>query len=325
MYFVSGKILQRLRTHQAHVSLEVYSMSIDGESENLGQILLPIPDAKLVLMKNGKREITQIKKYVVDKGEWKPLSKGKPAVRAGLFVVEMPPSENDRNKDVGTPLRRPLRLNDADSEDLGLEIRSAMHVDQCLVANVSPPLTSASSVLSSEQTSTALTAGFSDTDKVLQIGEGQTPYTFIFRVTHLYCFVPNLKPDVKPYIELNSFANHSAEYPVIIDNAVWRLLSNQSYTIAVRGNTADVVSWLRSHGRITIHLRLAYPNGHTRTVGSARVRLGEISEGLIEERICMVYSRSLEISSSPLNEFARATVQTGLLPFTEPDGSWSDG
>jgi hypothetical protein len=63
-------------------------------------------------MNNGKRDLAQIKQFVVDKGDWLSISKNNRAqIKAGLFIVEMPRSPDTAayNKDVGTPLQRPLR------------------------------------------------------------------------------------------------------------------------------------------------------------------------------------------------------------------------
>ncbi|CAO3650608.1 unnamed protein product [Cunninghamella blakesleeana] len=87
-------------------------------------------------MKHGKKPFNVIKDYVVDKGNWKQFGKeGRYKIKAGLFIVDMPPPADQRHKEVATPLRKPISSKSID-EEFGIELGSA---------NVSQYLTSSSS------------------------------------------------------------------------------------------------------------------------------------------------------------------------------------
>ncbi|CAO3652707.1 unnamed protein product [Cunninghamella echinulata] len=86
----------------------------------IGSIQLDVVKARAIYMKHGNKPFNVIKDYVVDKGNWKPFGKeGRFKLKAGLFIVDMPPPADQRHKAVATPLRQPL------DEELGLELGSA--------------------------------------------------------------------------------------------------------------------------------------------------------------------------------------------------------
>ncbi|KAH8554160.1 hypothetical protein BGW37DRAFT_409848, partial [Umbelopsis sp. PMI_123] len=103
-YFVSAKLLRRLRKQGAQVRLDVATLSLDSRHEVMGTVSLDVKDAKMVLMKDGKRELREVEAYVVDKGNWLPLSpptgtksillSPNPEIKAGLFVLDMPQAVN---------------------------------------------------------------------------------------------------------------------------------------------------------------------------------------------------------------------------------------
>ncbi|KAI9288874.1 hypothetical protein BC943DRAFT_267297, partial [Umbelopsis sp. AD052] len=127
-YFVSAKLLRRLRKQGAQVRLDVATLSLDSRHEVMGTVSLDVKDAKMVLMKDGKRELREVEAYVVDKGNWLPLSppagaktspsSRNPEIKAGLFVLDMPQAVSDLAARSSTP-------DDDDDEDIPNPSRSS--------------------------------------------------------------------------------------------------------------------------------------------------------------------------------------------------------
>lgn len=144
VYFLSAKLLRRLRRRQALVTLQITAMSEQCDRLDLGAATLRVDHAKMIKMTQDdqhKPPLAILKNFVVDKGEWKPIRKddgvnGKAQIKAGLFIVDMPPPAGERQKQVATPLRHPIALNKEMEDDLGLEIYSADTSD-CLTTHSS--------------------------------------------------------------------------------------------------------------------------------------------------------------------------------------------
>ncbi|CAO3583970.1 unnamed protein product [Absidia cylindrospora] len=139
VYFLSAKLLRRLRRRHAQVTLQIMAMSEQCDTMELGSATLRVDHAKMIKMAQGQQPLTVLKNYVVNKGEWKQIRKdgmGRAQIKAGLFIVDMPPPAGERQKQVATPLRHPIALNKQMEDDLGLEIYSADTSD-CLTTHSS--------------------------------------------------------------------------------------------------------------------------------------------------------------------------------------------
>ncbi|KAI8098692.1 uncharacterized protein BX664DRAFT_319353 [Halteromyces radiatus] len=139
VYFLSAKLLRRLRRRQAQVTLQIRAMAEQGDTKEIGLASLRVDQAKIIKMVQGERSLSIVKNYVVDKGEWKPITKegmSRAQIKAGLFIVDMPPPAGERHRQVATPLRNPIIHNKQMEDELGLEIYSADTSD-CLTTNSS--------------------------------------------------------------------------------------------------------------------------------------------------------------------------------------------
>lgn len=123
VYFLSAKILRRFKRYPARVTLDVCSFNEHGDTDELGRIELPIKGAQFVHNQtpypNDDEGGRQIKHYVLDKGHWGSLNRGRGQIRVGLFVSKMSPTANDRNKEMATPLRRPVSTATAITRSAG--------------------------------------------------------------------------------------------------------------------------------------------------------------------------------------------------------------
>ncbi|SAM08663.1 hypothetical protein [Absidia glauca] len=148
-------------------------MSEQCDTLDLGAATLRVDHAKMIKMTQDdqhKPPLAILKNFVVDKGEWKPIRKddgvgGKAQIKAGLFIVDMPPPAGERQKQVATPLRHPIALNKEMEDDLGLEIYSADTSD-CLTTHSS----SSSAASSRDHGGTGGTDNNDDDNEVLDLG-----------------------------------------------------------------------------------------------------------------------------------------------------------
>ncbi|KAG2174266.1 hypothetical protein INT43_004289 [Umbelopsis isabellina] len=137
-YFVSAKLLRRLRKQGAQVRLDISTLSLDSRHEVIGSVSLDVKDAKMVLMKNGKRELREVEAYVVDKGNWlslSPPSSSKsnlpspcPEIKAGLFVLDMPQAVSDLAARSSTPVPATFTKRALVKNDPGLELCSSSQI-----------------------------------------------------------------------------------------------------------------------------------------------------------------------------------------------------
>lgn len=324
VYFLSAKLLQRLRQHHSQVTLEVLSLSLDGSKDGLGQVQLPVSEAKLVLMKHGKPNMAQIKDYVVDKGEWHLLSRGHAQIRAGLFIVEIPHAENGNleNKSIGTPMRKPLKITgsttsmDRSSSELAFEIRSAGNVSGQLLAATatSPPPSPFPSIASA-----AIHPGGK---RPLQIGRGTSYFTLVFQITgaaYLPSFEAGKEDDIVMAFFDYTFLDKQTVTSVV-NRKTWMPLCEEPNYLYLQGDLRDVQDWLRKRGaRIRVNFSVEYANRRRKVLAYARVNLGAVNEGIAGSRSFPVYNnKSRRICVSPNNELARITVQCVLLSTLQP-------
>lgn len=129
-----------------------------GTMRELGTATLKVDRAKVIKMARGQQPLNILRNYVIDKGEWKPIRRDEPGaitncatqIKAGLFVVDMPPPAGERQRDVAPTLSRPLikpnysntsTIDNSSNRtstrkidnDLGLEIYS-VDTSDCLTA-----------------------------------------------------------------------------------------------------------------------------------------------------------------------------------------------
>jgi hypothetical protein len=137
-YFVSAKLLRRLRKQGAQVRLDISTLSLDSRHEVMGSVSLDVKDAKMVLMKDGKRELREVEAYVVDKGNWLSLSPPSankstlpspcPEIKAGLFVLDMPQAVSDLAARSSTPVPATFTKRALVKNDPGLELCSSSQI-----------------------------------------------------------------------------------------------------------------------------------------------------------------------------------------------------
>ncbi|KAG0176833.1 hypothetical protein DFQ29_005578 [Apophysomyces sp. BC1021] len=98
VYLVSTKLLSRLRTYNAQISLTISSLSVDASSSNLGTIRLHLSGAKMVVQHHGQRQLNEVNQFVVDKGAWQSIPNRREQIKAGLFIVAMPDKKQQQPK-----------------------------------------------------------------------------------------------------------------------------------------------------------------------------------------------------------------------------------
>lgn len=87
-YLISAKLLQRLRTHDAEITLTVDAVGVDAGQQRIGTTRLRVSEAKMVVHHGGHMD--KVNRFVADRGEWQTLSDGrrnKEQLKAGLFIV----------------------------------------------------------------------------------------------------------------------------------------------------------------------------------------------------------------------------------------------
>ncbi|KAF7732502.1 hypothetical protein EC973_003248 [Apophysomyces ossiformis] len=290
VYFMSLKILRRLTSGRAEATLTAFSISVDGLQRDIGRIKLRMDKAKFVLMKKGKRNLAQIKDYVVDKGDWYPLGKGRAEMKVGLFIVKISPT-SDIQKEMATPLRKPLQT----SNDLGFEISS-----------------NASGYLS---VSTGHGEGQYESEGMpcTPIRNEASRYSFLFRIMEArylnallreannahVCFQYTLLETQKQAIRCYASENQTT----------WHV-SEQPYNLFVRVDLPDILGWLDRQQVIIVHL-LVLQEETEQIIGSARIHLGRWQRE-IKEHSFPVYDCFNRMSLWQ-NNIAQITVQMGLI------------
>ncbi|ORZ16274.1 hypothetical protein BCR42DRAFT_414706 [Absidia repens] len=141
-YFLSAKLLKRLKRRCAVITLQVTTMTGQGDMHELGTVTLRVDQAKTIKVTQRRQQQQQqppfniLKDYVIDKGDWKPVIKNgngttmnNAQIKVGLFVVEMPLHAGERNRETTAASVRHHAIFNKQSEDssygdLGLEIHS---------------------------------------------------------------------------------------------------------------------------------------------------------------------------------------------------------
>ncbi|KAI8370395.1 uncharacterized protein BYT42DRAFT_623212 [Radiomyces spectabilis] len=176
-YFLSTKILKGLRRRKTQVTLEIFTLSMNGDKEELGRVSLPINLAKMVRMNSLEREeLTMIKDYVVNKGRWHRLSKGNAEIKAGLFFATMPTVDIVQSKSMAKLQRTPL--DGITASQLGLELCSVSTSPYLTKSTGTSP--SLRSIYCRTKAKDQRTAG--TVSDFIQVGTGTDQYTFVLRI-----------------------------------------------------------------------------------------------------------------------------------------------
>ncbi|KAG0180805.1 hypothetical protein DFQ28_000709 [Apophysomyces sp. BC1034] len=251
-------------------------------------------EAKFVRMKSGKRNLEQVKDYVVDKGAWRSLGKGRAQMKAGLFIVNMVPTSNTQ-KETATPLRKPVPT----AVDLGFEICSS---------NVSDYLS----------VSTDEDENQEECEKIsyIQVGNGSSRYSFLFRIMEARYLDALLREatGARAYFQYTLFRNQEIRCLAFNKQTTWHVLE-QPQCLLIQGDLHDILQWLDRQSAITVRL-LVLQDGSEQTVGSARVRIGRWQRG-VEKCSFPVYDRCHKMSLWQHN-IAQVTVQMGLMESWRP-------
>lgn len=103
-YLISAKLLQRLRTHDAEITLTVDAVGVDAGQQRIGTTRLRVSEAKMVVHHGGHMD--KVNRFVADRGEWQTLSDGrrnKEQLKAGLFIVAMPTEKTQQTSPAMAP------------------------------------------------------------------------------------------------------------------------------------------------------------------------------------------------------------------------------
>ncbi|ORX53603.1 hypothetical protein DM01DRAFT_1407747 [Hesseltinella vesiculosa] len=307
VYFISSKILKRLQQHQSSVNMQLLTISVDGETDEIGKLILPLNDAKVVLMKDGKRPLSYVKDYVVDKGSWQPVNH-RAQLKVGLFIVDMPPPAGERNnRNIAMPNAPPN--SNLCTNDQGLELQSADDVWNQLASCPTPSLNN-----TSQQAS------------YLQIGQGSDRHTFVLRIKEALVPSTMLRPTPAPihsdkpkakeerrWVEY-SFAQWHIRHLV---NDQWQV-TDPPMCLALKGHQQDIHEWLAEQDVVEVNLWAQQGRNTEQIIGKARIELRGWQLKVIEQASFPLHDRGNRLHVQPDYQFAKITVQLGLT------NGWTD-
>lgn len=356
VYYLSSQILHRLRKRQAQITLEVITLPEKGSRDKIGTMVLQMDEAKLVLMRDGKRDISQIQQFVVDKGDWLSISENsRSKVKAGLFIVEMPNNTDTQDKEVGTPLQMPIRTNylspTSSGADMGLEIIS--DVSDILINTAGYHHHSGEGNLlldddedtedfeqnvqledeyEEEEEEQQMTDNEEqeddkeDEEGVIAIGNGLDQYTFFFRIMeaqHISAITNQYflqkeedQEDIQQVYFHYEFADRQFQFLANYQPDHWKTL-DQPHTLLFQGHLDDIKAWLADQGMITICLIMQDTTGKTDIIGFSEVYLKGRELG-IAEQASIIYNCERIWHINPDKQFSKLQLQIGLTP------GWND-
>lgn len=326
-YYVSTRILHRLRKREAEITLEVNTLAVKGERDKLGSMVLRMKDAKMVVL-HGKRDIAQIQQFVVDKGDWLNINEnGVSKVKTGLFIVEMPHNTDAVDKKFGTPLQMPVRTNN--SNDVGLEICSDISVllansmgdDNSLLMNAEDDEDEYEQQLLQHEDEDEYDeqAGEDDEEEeeeeqehTIAIGEGLDQYSFVFQIIdakHISSITNGLPDDVQAFFQYE-FANKQYRCSVEYKSDQWRTLEHH-HNIYIQGNLEDIKAWMAELSTITICLIIEDSSGKQDLIGYSEVYIKGRDIGVFEQS-ALIYDcdKTWHINSD--KQFSKLRLQFGL-------------
>ncbi|KAI8146070.1 hypothetical protein BJV82DRAFT_501710, partial [Fennellomyces sp. T-0311] len=291
-YLISAKLLHRLRTYNAEITLTASSVSADAAQQRIGTLSLSVPDAKMVVHHGAQMD--KVNRFVVDRGDWRSLlpDNRKEQLKAGLFIVSMPDKKS-------------LSSSSSFSSSYNMELKSLMDLSASSSSNNTPLLfsdsvttTTATTVLSSpsshsfvkntkqqqqkKEPTSALhrykqiqqrqqklkkadgTTAATTTDSVPryhQIASGTTAFTFYFSIVHADG-IKHLMP--KPA----SGRRGVARKPIFAYTFLSQRISCPASSITkqpskswptcfyLRGHLVDIQSWLNDQSFMEVTLQL---------------------------------------------------------------------
>lgn len=326
VYYISRQILHRLRKRQAQITLEVSSLTEQGSRDTIGSIVLQMDEAKMVLMRNGSRDISQVQQFVVDKGDWLSISENsRSKIKAGIFIVEMPSNTNATFKEVGTPLQIPVKtsfFNDTATSDLGLEICSDM--SELFIDTLNDSNQEDSLILDDdedeedyEQDMMNMQLNENDDEEdieqdVIPIGEGLDQYSFLFRIIeakNIASIANKYASDVTAYFQYE-FANKHFQCAAEYDQDHWQALEYVN-NIMLQGHLDDITAWLTEQSMITVCLIIEDAEGKQEIVGFSEIYLKGRDIGVANQS-SMIYDceRTWHINSD--KQFSKLLLRIGL-------------
>jgi hypothetical protein len=307
-------------------------------------------------MNNGKRDLSQIKQFVVDKGDWLSISKNNRAqIKAGLFIVEMPRSPDTAafNKDVGTPLQRPLRTaHHHTNGDLGLEICST-NISEFLIASDDEeeeedmevqqlddvtddeqdvimngyrrrpsPLRHQHNGIHDDDDLASQMDGINSQqeDQIIGVGEGADAFSFLFRIIEAKCIstiIDDYSNIVAAYFEY-TFADRCYQCNANVLDDCWQV-DQHNTSAKFQGDAHDILEWIGDQEKIRVCLMVENDRGQVVEVGSADIYLKGRDVG-VDQQSSIIFDNTHKWHINAKNEFAKVQVQIGLLEgWKEPD------
>ncbi|KAF1802569.1 hypothetical protein FB192DRAFT_1110172 [Mucor lusitanicus] len=321
VYYISNQILSRLRNSQA--TLEIMSLSTNCVQEKLGTVTLNMEDAKSVLMRKGSRNISQIQQFVVDKGDWMPIQGGTATgrIKAGLFIVEMPHNADSNfsgNKEIGTPLQMPLRLNhsskSANMGELGLEICSDMSdlfINSAELQDDDELEQQDDSVLDYQDSGEE--QQLDDDDDCIVVGSGMDRFGFLFRIIqakHISSILDQYE-DIEDAYFYYQFADKEYQCLIEADQDSWRATEYHA-NVPLQGDLQEIKDWLSKQVRMEVCLVVKQLN-HAEDIIIARseVFLKERDIGIAKQS-SIIYDREKTWHINSEKQFAQLQLQIGL-------------
>lgn len=319
VYYVSKQILSRLKKRQAEITLEISTVSEEFKVDTLGSVILKVDLAKLVVMHQGDKELSQIQQFVVDKGDWHSLSENtRIQVKAGLFIVEMPHFADPADKEVATPLQMPMKTSSSTptSGELGLEIRSDIS-DLLMLPEEDD------SYLQEEEEDSYYQESCPDEhmedtyelNNFFQIGQGNDHYKVIFRVIS----AQNISPLVEHYHNIRRmffrcvFGQKQYEWDAYMHKNQW--IAKENYvSLNLQGHVTDIIEWVNRQWRPLVQLIIEYMNGAERTEIIAYSEIQLTDPIIAKNQQCnIIYDRNKAWYINSDNQFAQLQSQFGLI------------
>ncbi|CAO3654448.1 unnamed protein product [Mucor fragilis] len=332
VYYISNQILSRLRNSQA--TLEILSLSTNCVQDKLGTVTLNMEDAKSVLMRKGSRNISQIQQFVVDKGDWMPIQGGSTTgrIKAGLFIVEMPHNADSNfsgNKEYGTPLQMPLRLNHSNKTtnmgELGLEICSDMsdlfinsaelHDDDDDYNNDELPQ-QGESVLDYQESGEEQQLEQEiddDDDDCIVVGSGMERFGFLFRIIqakHISSILDQYT-DIEDAYFYYQFADKEYQCLIESDHDNWRATEYHA-NVPLQGDLQEIKDWLSKQMTMEVCLVVKQMNrDEDIIIARSEIFLKERDIGIAQQS-SIIYDNEKTWHINSEKQFAQLQLQIGL-------------
>jgi hypothetical protein len=293
-------------------------------------------NAKAVLMRQGRRDMSQIQQFVVDKGDWLSLGQNRGKIKAGLFIVEMPHTSDSPvgNKEVGTPLQMPMRTaSRITSHPTGTELGLEIHSDMSELFMNSSDETGEQveeddedlepSLLSNQQQQEQTEEYEHDIldneeEGIIQIGCGTDRFGFFFRVIeakHMSTILENYPNVIDAYF-CYRFLNQEYQCSVDFnleedDEEVWRAREYQEM-IRFQGDFEEIRDWLTERSTIKVCLVIKQEDEDEVIIGYSEVYIKNEELGVAQKsRIIYDHERIWHINRR--KQFAKLQYQIGFI------------